>query len=164
MNDKISSISVIWRTPDRKPIEECAKMAYDFLWLLKNYDACLFGTWYEKGNSKKKALENEVVLSAEYLYNALEKNWDKKFPESGSRISYWTGHEEGQSGAISFNLGAFGNKSFNKNTCVLNLPYEGDFCTNKAKGLIALMSNYWKPDRVLVNGEEAEDTYSHHPQ
>ena len=160
MNDKISSISAIWRTPDQKSAEEYAKLAYDFLLLLKDYDACLFGTWYEKSNSRKKALQNKVLLSVKYLSDALEKERDKKFPEFGSIISYWTGHEEGQSGAISFNLGAFGSKSFNNNTCVLNLPYEGDFCSIKATGLIQLMNNYWKPDKILVNGEEVENIIS----
>ncbi|MEM8939142.1 MAG: Imm52 family immunity protein, partial [Bacteroidota bacterium] len=118
------SISAIWKSK-KKSVEECTELVLNFLLHLKDYDYNLFGVWYEKGNSKKKALEKKVELSIGYIQSALKKNWDKKFDDLGARISYWTGNEdEDKSSSISFNVGAYGDKSFNKNSCVINLPQE----------------------------------------
>lgn len=158
MRERFNSISAIWKS-DKKSVEECSKSVCDFLLLLKNHNENLFGKWYEKSRSKKKALENQIEIEQDHFYEALKKNWDKKFTDLGARISYWTGHkDEDQAGEISFNIGAYGEKSFNKNSCVITLPEKYNYYEHEEnkEALMKLMLDYWKPDKVLINGEIIE--------
>lgn len=157
MKEKINSISAIWWS-DKKTVEECANRVYDFFLLLKDYND-LFDRWFEKGYSKKEALKNEISIEQDYFYKDLNRKWDKKFDDLGARVSYWTGHdEETKSAEIAFSIGAYGDKSFNKNSCVITLPEEyDDGNQSEHQGLIKLMKDYWKPDKLLINGETIEN-------
>ncbi|HKK62469.1 MAG TPA: Imm52 family immunity protein [Bacteroidales bacterium] len=161
MNEKIRSISAIWKSDNMMPVEKCTEKVLNFLMILSDYEKDLFGTWYEKGNSKKEALEKKVELNKDYIRKALEENWDKKFNDLGARISFWSGNaDDTKSSEISFRVGAFGDKSFNKNSCVITLPQEYQSCKSEriSSDLIDLMKEYWSPDKMLINGEIIEDT------
>ena len=162
MSKKIDSISAIWYSDDKALIENCTDRVLKFLILLKDHNNHLFGAWYEKANTKKEALENKVELNPAYIKDALHKKWDKKFDDIGSHISFWTGNtDEDNSSEISFKVGGYGRKSFNKNSCVLSLPINQNYeDKNQCTELVELFINYWNPDKILVNGEEIEDTYS----
>jgi hypothetical protein len=165
MNKNFNSISAIWQS-DKKSIEECSKKVYDFLILLKEQNNLLFGAWYKKSTSKKKSLENKIEISIDYFQKDLEKKMDKKFPDLGARISYWTGQEnENKASDISFNICAYGSKPFNKNSCVITLPKASDFYNSEENKelLIKLMLSYWKPDKLLINGEKMENTHKINP-
>lgn len=142
---------------EKVTLEECSEKVFAFLILLKKHNPDLFSNWYQKGKSKKDALLREVSLDETYFYDDISKNWDKKFDDLGARVSYWTGHQEsGKSASISFNIGAYGTKSFNRNSCVVSLPKENVFydLRENQEALMSLFDNYWKPDKILVNGEE----------
>ena len=124
MKDKINSISAIWIS-NPKTLEDCSHLVLDFLLLLRKFNSNLFGQWFEKGASRKKSLESEVVLNADYIGAIIEKKWDKKFNDLGSRISFWTGHlNESFASEISIRIGAYGEKPYNRNSCILTLPDE----------------------------------------
>ncbi len=164
MKKKISSISVIWKSTEKESIDGCSKKMYNFFVLLKNHNEILFGKWYEKGMSKKKALEGEIRIEQNYFYEVLKKKLDKRFPDLGVRVSYWTGHnEENKSAGISFNLCAYGAKSFNNNSCVIDLPSDNDYYegNNKMRELIKLMVNFWKPDNLLIDGDKSENVVTY---
>lgn len=158
MKENIESISAIWKD-GQKSVAECAELIYDFLQLLKNHNPYLFGKWYKKSSSKGKAIDETIEISQEYLYQIVEKKWDKKFPHLGCRVSFWNGiEEEGLASDISFNLGAYGAKPHIKSSCVIRLPYQGkqfEFYSEQSnqQKLIKLMENYWHPDKLLINGE-----------
>ncbi|MBM6498163.1 Imm52 family immunity protein [Flavobacterium macrobrachii] len=155
MEKKVESISAIWLSKEKTTIEQCSKKVYDFLLLLRVYNNDLFGHWYEKGNSKKEAINNQVDFNQDYFKRDLEKKWDKKFEDLGARISYWSGNKnDSESAQINFNIGAYGDKSFNKNSCILTLPENDKFFSSAKEidDLINLMKNYWKPNKMLING------------
>jgi hypothetical protein len=156
MSKKIQSISAIWYSDKKESVEVCTFKVLCFLEILKNYDNSLFATWYEKGNSKKEALMKKVEFTSVYIKNALEKKWDKKFDDLGSRVSFWSGNiDENSSSEISFKVGAYGSKSFNTNSCVITLPtYANSIYEKQFIELIEVFKNYWIPDIILVNGEE----------
>lgn len=166
MNRKINSISAIWYSNDKTKIEECTDRVLKFLILLKDYNSHLFGTWFEKANTKKEALEKKVEFNPAYIKDALDKKWDRKFDDIGSRISFWTGNtDENGSSEISFKVGGYGHKSFNKNSCVLTLPVnQSSEDKDRYIELVELFKSYWNPNKLLVNGEAVEDTYSRHSQ
>ncbi|HET8885634.1 MAG TPA: Imm52 family immunity protein [Salinimicrobium sp.] len=160
MEKRINSISAIWKSNKKTSVEECSKNILEFLLLLKNHNEKMFSQWYEKGRSKEEALEKKINLEQAYFKNALNRKWDKKFEDLGVRVSYWTGDaDENKSAEISFNLGAYGNKPFNKNLCVITLPEENEYYNSEAnkESLIRLVVDYWKPDKVLINGDAIEN-------
>ncbi len=142
---------------ERATIEECSEKVLAFLTLLKKHNPHLFSKWYQKGKSKKDALLREVSLDEKYVYDDILKNWDKKFDDLGARLSYWTGDQDGnKSVSISFNIGAYGTKTFNRNSCVLSLPKGNEYydLRDNQEALISLFDNFWKPGKLLVDGEE----------
>lgn len=156
MKERFRSISAIWIEKDKKAIKECAKNIYDFLILLKAHNPDLFASWYEKGYSKKEAMKRKIDITEEQFSKDLGKNKNKKHDDLGTTISYWTGNEnEELSAAISFTIGGYGDKSFNKNSCVINLPSEGKYyeIPENQESLKNLLVQYWKPDSALINGE-----------
>lgn len=159
---KIESVSAIWGD-EHKSVAECAERIYDFMQRLKAHNPELFSTWYELAMSLKEALERKVDITQEYFYKKVEKNWNKKFTDLGTRVSLWTGHEEdGYSGEVSFSLGKHPNNPNLKNACVVTLPRKGEWAEyySKPKNRIALMhliQEFWKPDFLKVNGERIEE-------
>lgn len=156
MKEQLKSMSAIWWNYNRVASNENAIKVYDFLSLLKEHNKDLFGDWYELGTSKKNAMLNKVHLTAENIRDKLDKNWDKKFDDLGTGVSFWTGHDDDDlSASISFKLGGYGRKPFNKNSCVLNLPNTSPFYESleNQNALKNLLVKFWHPDKILINGE-----------
>ncbi|WP_257668570.1 Imm52 family immunity protein [Parapedobacter tibetensis] len=159
MTEKFESISVFWKL-EKKEVEGLSKSVCDFLLLLKSHNGALFGKWYKKGRSVKEALKHEIPLEESFFHKEIVRKWNRLFDDLGARISYWTGYvEEDKSGDISFNVGAYGDKSYNRNSCVINLPTDYDFYRNEQNrnSLIKLMIDHWKPDELLINGKTIEN-------
>lgn len=159
---KFESVSAIWGD-EHKTVAECAERIYDFMQLLKMHNEELFSQWYEQANSLKEALERKVDITQEYFYRRVEKKWDKKFPDLGSRVALWTGQKEnGYSAIVSFSLGSHSNNPNIPNNCVIRLPRKGEWSEyyNEPRNRIALMQliqEFWKPDFLKVNGERIEE-------
>ena len=164
MDDKelFKSVSAIWGD-EHKSEAECAERIYDFMQLLKAHNPELFGQWYEQAMSLKDALERKVETTQEYFYKKVEKNWDKKFPDLGSRVALWTGNKkDGYSAEVSFSLGKHPNNPNLKNSCVVRLPRKGEWAEYYSKSknrisLMHLMRDFWTPNYLLVNGEQIEE-------
>lgn len=153
MNEKIESISAFWFCDKKTPIEESAILITNFLLKLKDNNK-IFYEWYEKAYSQKEALKNKVVLEKDYFEKTLKKEYRKVDETLGTYISYWTGNTtEGNSANISFNLGGYGEKSFNKNSCVISLPQNDSLYNQEEREqLLKLMIEYWKPSQLRING------------
>ena len=157
MKNYLESLSVFWKE-DEKSTSKCAESIYDFLVLLKNHNEILFSKWYEQSTSRKEALKNKLKLNQSTYNKIVEDNWDKKFQHLGSSFTIWTGNDEGYSASISFRLGAYGDKPHIKSSCVISFPYLGEqvehYKEDKNKqDIVSLMVNYWKPNKILINGE-----------
>lgn len=127
--------------------EEIAKKVLKFLNGLKAIDEREFSDWYEQGWSKKEALSKKVLIEEEYLLNKVNKRWDRKFPELGTRFSFWTGKDDDLLNClVSFNLGKT-TKNPNLNANVrLEIPIEANAPTlndEKVKAIIVLMQEIW---------------------
>lgn len=127
--------------------EEIAKQILKFLNGLKSIDEVAFSEWFEQGGSKKEAQSNKVPFEEEYLLNNVNKNWDKKFPELGTRVSFWNGKDNDTcSSLVSFNLGKF-TKNPNLSANVrIEIPIEVNAPTlneEKVKEIVALMQDIW---------------------
>ncbi|MEO1485768.1 MAG: Imm52 family immunity protein [Bacteroidota bacterium] len=155
-------VSALWGDENTTAIE-CGERIYDFMMLIKEHNKGLFGVWYEQGMSLKEALDKKIDVSQEYFYRQVERNWDKKFPALGSRVALWTGQkEDGYSAVISFNLGKHTNNPNLLNSCVVNLPYKGQYAESYKEpanriALMRLMQAFWKPDFLKVNGKRIEE-------
>lgn len=159
MEQIIESISAIWGDEYKSEIE-CFCRVLNFLLLLKNNENLLFGMWYEKASSKKKALEKKVELNLEYIQRLVTKKWDKQFTDISTKFSLWTGHEMGElSAQTRFCLGLHANQPGLYNTCVNKLPRHGERMKfyqkdeNKNK-LISIATEFWLPDKILINGKD----------
>ncbi len=156
---QFKSVSAIWGS-ESKSVSECATRVLDFILLLQKQNPSLFGTWYETANSLENALKRKVVIDHEYFSKLVEKKWDKKFPQLGAGISLWNGNvTDGNASAITFSIGSSSTNPNIHNSCVVSLPIEGEGADyykvpENQKKLIELMNDFWKPNFLLVNGEE----------
>ncbi len=156
MSNKLESMSAFWWRKRQPSVEESVESIYEFLLLLKRHNPDLFAFWYESAYSKEKAMEQKVDITPEYIRKKLHKNKDKLFDDLGSSMSLWTGHgDDDLAGSINFRIGGYGEKPFNKNSCVLSLPAKSDFyeLSENRENLYKLMLGYWHPNEILVNGE-----------
>lgn len=155
MLERIESISAIWVEKHKVGLEECSKRIELFLQLLKKHNPLLFESWYEKGGIVKRATENKVDVNQNYFLNELQKI-KRRYDDVGITVSYWTGRTmDVLSASISFTIGGYGEKSFNRNSCVLNLPIGSAFYDQQQhrESLYKLIVDYWHPNEILINGE-----------
>ncbi len=156
-----NSVSAIWGD-EKKTVVDCAERAYYFMQILKKHNQGLFMNWFEKAENLKEALECKVEISQIYFNKKFKNNWRERH-HLGSRVSLWTGHiEDGHSAAISFDLGGYPDNPNIPNSCVVNLPREGEYSeyykkTDNQIALLNLMQEYWQPDFLKVNGERIKE-------
>ena len=127
-----------------------------------------FSDWYEKGFSRKQALEKKVILNNETIERLClqtvkrgELN-EKGFAKMGFLFSLWTGHSEGESSTISFSVGGSYNNVNLSNSVVIKMPFEGAarerlLHIEKAKKIIALLVDIWHPDYAVLTSHELGD-------
>jgi hypothetical protein len=155
MYQVFESISAVWQDLHKLSFEEYSKKITVFLELLKEQNATLFSKWYEKGYSAKNAVTNEVCINEGYFLKKLLQI-KRKYEDVGVTISYWTGTPDvNLSSSISFTVGGYGAKSFNNNSCVLNLPTDNSFyrVSQNQDNLVNLMRNHWGSAEILINGK-----------
>jgi hypothetical protein len=153
---KFEIISAVWYSQTQIALENCASQIYDFLVSLNEFDNEYFDVWFEKSSSLNKSKQNRVELSQMKILSLLKNKVESKSPDLGSRISLWTGKDFDRSAEVSFKLGAYGTKPYNNNLCVLQLPQE--FMTTRDtesfKRMLILFDEFWKPTKILIDGEE----------
>jgi hypothetical protein len=75
-------------------VKEIAEKVLLFLEGLKSINNLEFSNWFQQGWSKKEALEKKILFEKDYLFQVIEKEWDKKFPELGASFILWTGKND----------------------------------------------------------------------
>lgn len=71
---------------------EISHKVFLFFTKLKEIEPKYFSDWCETANSKKSAMEKKVIFEKDFFLKIVEKKWDKKFPELGTSLSFWSGN------------------------------------------------------------------------
>jgi hypothetical protein len=138
---------VYW--PGRKePAEECARRAETLLRCLSQCDP-IYASWFEQGNSLKKALQLQFEPTHETFLRFFKS---RKYNEGslGFRFSAWTGHKEnGHGGAVTISCGSAVTPP--PNSCLLKLPKAGSeeqrvLTTPVLTRLMRALVLAWEPD------------------
>jgi hypothetical protein len=104
---------------------------------LKSLDAELFGQWCEKAYSKKEAMKKLVAFDLEFIENTIIKNWDKKFPELGCHIAWWSGKDDdGLNSEIFFIIGTTSTNDYLQNNIAISFPNKIDYMLQVDKNFI----------------------------
>lgn len=130
-----------------------------FLKKLKEHNSLLFGRWFEKGGSRKQALQHEVEFTYDYIKGLFTKQGkDDAYPKISYSLGVWNGAAKDQEVvSLGVSLGGTESKYFTNN-CVINLPYEGEqheFYKDKRNRemLINFIKEHWNPEWIMVDGE-----------
>lgn len=132
--------------------EECARRAETFFRLLSECDP-IYKRWFEKADSRKKALQLQFEPTAE-TFTRFFKRRGSRLGKVGFIFGAWTGHEDDdQGGAVRFKCGydAVGAS----NSCLLQLPNEEPgtervLTVPVLAGIIRAMVLAWEPDCGVV--------------
>jgi hypothetical protein len=127
-----------------------------------------FLTWYERGRSRKQALETKVDLTSEYIEGLCRKaikkgELDNQFyAKNGFVFGLWTGHRDDESGSISFSVGDSFTVQGLSNSCYIDIPSEGSAYNRlirlaTAKQLLAILVDIWKPDYAIFTSVGVRD-------
>lgn len=127
-----------------------------------------FLNWYERGMSRKQALERKVSLDADTIEiicrKAVKKGEldEKGYAKNGVVFGLWTGHKNDEESSVSFIAGdVFTNPNL-CNNCVLSIPFEGAarerlLQPEKAKEIIASLVEIWEPDYAVLSSHSLRD-------
>jgi hypothetical protein len=142
--------------------EECARRAETFFRLLSRCDP-IYTRWYEKADSRKKALQLQFEPTAETFVRFFKKR-SYKLAKVGFIFGAWTGHaEDERGGAVSIKCGYDARGT--SNSCVLDLPDETPG-TERVLTLPVLteimrtMVVAWEPDWGVVTSSDFRDAVS----
>lgn len=146
----ITEITVIW-TNRKQNLKESTEDIIVFLERLKKFDIN-FGSWYNRGNSRKEAMQSQVQLEYDFIKKKLCKKCnDSDYPEFSFLTGFWNGAlSDSLSYGIRFSIGGEG--KIGTNNCVLTFPYEGELYEHYSvkknwEQLLELFIDHWKPDQ-----------------
>jgi hypothetical protein len=127
-----------------------------FLEALKNIDEDLFSNWYEQARSKKKALEKKVVFEKEFVQKVIEKAWDKKFPNLGSNLIFWSGNDDNAHGSqIYFRIGLTSDNKNLRNRVIVSLPTSENLRIERndkrIEDIVKIMKKIWEAKEVEID-------------
>jgi hypothetical protein len=134
--------------------------AVDLIQGLKRTDPEHYAHWYRKGRSRAKALEHEVLPSAETVESELVVNRrddeDRSvIVELGHSLSLWNGLNEDAALTLNCQFGV--TSQYVKNSVILGLPsgYQDDL--SKARAVLDLIVGIWTPDEATVWSQNREE-------
>lgn len=135
-------------------VELIADKIVNFLNGLHAIDSQLFNDWYETGWSKKEALQKKVLINTDFITEIVKKEWDKKFPELGSKFSFWSGKDDLEDVDLSFGLGkTIENKNI-KNAINISFPFDERLRLKKddekVSQIVELIKKCWNPISVEI--------------
>lgn len=143
-------------------LEKCAEDAARFLAGLAEIDP-LLASWYERGRSRKGALERKVdILDAQKLQDLLLAGRNRReidrevIDELGCKLSLWNGANEDQAEAsISIHCGAYSERI--GNSVIIDLPHQSESSEwiRKASSLLALTADVWNPSWAGIMSKKA---------
>lgn len=118
-----------------------------FLQGLKSLNESLFSDWYQQGWSKKEAQSQKVELDKSHLLEIVNKSWDKKFPELGTKFTFWTGKDNDLlNSTVTFSLGKVTKNVNLTNIITLQIPDQinvSDIGENEIQSIISLLKEVW---------------------
>jgi hypothetical protein len=132
--------------------EECARRAETFFRLLSECDP-IYTRWFEKADSRKKALQLQFEPTAETFMRFFKKR-GYRLGKIGFIFGAWTGHEEHErGGAVRFKCGYDAVGALN--SCLLDLPREEPgservLTVPALARIIRTMVLAWEPDCGVV--------------
>jgi len=144
----------------RDGLEECAENARRFFAGLTEIDP-LLAQWYERGRSRKDALERKAdTLNVQRLEDLLLKGRNRRdigrevIEELGFKISLWNGAvDEEAEASLRIHCGSYNERI--GNSIVIDLPYQSSGWIEKATSLLALVVEIWKPRWAGIMSERA---------
>lgn len=127
-----------------------------------------FLNWYERGMSRKQALEKKVSLDmgtiGKICLKAVKKGEldEKGYAKNGFVFGLWTGHKDDEASSVSFIAGDVFTIPNLSNNCVLSIPFEGAarerlLQPEKAKEIIAFLVEIWNPDYAVLTSHQLRD-------
>ena len=136
--------------------EDISRNVIEFLVKLREIDMTLFSQWYEKGWTKQEAMKKKIPFEYNFIFNKVEENWDKKFPELGSSINFWNGSvDEEKSSQISFRVGTTSkNININNNLSILFPSFKTLRISEdnlKIIEITKLIEDIWKPIDIKIS-------------
>lgn len=150
----------------KESIEQCADRAFSFFQELTACDP-LLAVWYEKGYSRKKALQKRAnVENRNYLLKLLNHGRNRDMDrvvieELGFSFGLWNGGPEGKDASISVGCGLHPEPKIKlKNTVTLNLPEDlGELKqAERMSAVLAAVARAWEPEWACVTSEQAMET------
>lgn len=127
-----------------------------------------FLNWYERGMSRKQALERGVSLSAENIERLCRKAVKKTeldnrgFSKNGFHFGLWTGHPNNETSSISFTVGDTFKITNLSNVCTISIPSEGVarerlLQVEKAKKVLSILVDVWNPDYAVLMSHDLSE-------
>jgi hypothetical protein len=134
---------------------------------LANTDEQFFH-WYERGMSRKLALEKKVSWDMDAIEKicrrAVKKGEldERGYAKNGFVLGLWTGHKDDEASSISFTVGdvfAIPNLS---NNCILSIPFKGAARERllepaKVKEIMSILVEIWEPDYTVLTSDGLRD-------
>jgi len=157
-------IGAYWHGRKEK-LDVVAQKTTDYLECLSQIDDA-FSHWFEKGNSKSIALNNEIQFTTEqikHIYKKELKRGDMNvdgYSKMGFRISGWSGGDENNS--LSFSISAGDDYIRIPNSCILNFPNQGQikdklFTSSKIMEIMKMVIVTWQPDYAVFQSSHLRD-------
>ncbi|OJT26856.1 hypothetical protein BO221_02240 [Archangium sp. Cb G35] len=145
----------------KEPAEECARRAEAFFHLLSQCDP-IYTRWFEKADSRKKALQLQFEPTAETFLRFFKKRTYQE-GRDGFMLGFWTGHEPGHGGRVTLRCGSAA--EFVPNRCLLNLPKEEPEKERMLKvdvlaQVLRAMVLAWEPDWGVITSGDFRDNLS----
>ena len=148
-----------WRAR-QESVEECTERLARFMSALEKIDP-LFGSWFEKGRSRKGALRTPIAIERPVLREKLLAGRNRTdfaprqvIEELG--FSFWPWNGQKSSVGLSVHCGAYSERV--GNNVVIGLPYleqlEGVMDVAFATRLIAAMVECWDPAWATVSSSD----------
>ncbi|MFE8596157.1 immunity 52 family protein [Archangium violaceum] len=140
---------------------ECARRAEAFFHLLRRCDP-IYTRWFEKADSRKKALQLQFEPTAETFLRFFKR---KTYQEGrdGFMLGFWTGHEQGHGGQVTLCCGSAA--ELMPNNCLLYLPKEEPekervLQVDVLAGVLRAMVLAWEPDWGVITSDDFRDNLS----
>ncbi|HEX5754300.1 MAG TPA: immunity 52 family protein [Archangium sp.] len=141
--------------------EECARRAEAFFRLLSQCDP-IYTRWFEKADSRKKALQLQFEPTADTFLRFLKRRTYQE-GRDGFMLGFWTGHEQGHGGQVTMCCGSAA--EFVPNNCLLYLPKEEPekervLQADVLAGVLRAMVLAWDPDWGVITSGAFRDSLS----
>ena len=154
--------------PREESLDICTKKVIDFFSILSEMDSS-FEKWFEKGYSRKKALEHQYIFEYDKINKSLLNSRIKTdigniiMENLGYSFSTWNGLREGEITGISIHCNTSSNCV--SNNVVIKLPsnkevYDDIYKIDFILRMFNLLIELWHPEQVVMTSSQLRDSVS----